>query len=254
MKKLVCVLILAVALCGVANAEMIRMKSGKEFEGTISERTDQYIKVDIGEGLSVTYFLDEIEDIGGVAVEHKESAKSFIDEIETAEDTAASNAGAVMVIGEITEQRNETDTVVEEKMQIAPMTEGSAEQKGSAPLLSTPAAEQAKGKNTAIGSAVCLLGLLVALAGAIWFYVVAFKTNIWWGIGCLLLSPVSLVFLIMNWKAAWRPWLISVAGAGLVFFGVMLMGYSASEITTKGWLEEENSAHTSQTAGAIPSP
>ncbi|MFA6281264.1 MAG: hypothetical protein WCY05_02020 [Candidatus Omnitrophota bacterium] len=44
-------------------AETIVLKSGKTVEGKILEQTDKYIKVDI-EGISITYYLDEIQSIG----------------------------------------------------------------------------------------------------------------------------------------------------------------------------------------------
>lgn len=44
-------------------AEIIKTKSGKIIEGKIVERTNEYIKADIGIGMPITYFLDEIESI-----------------------------------------------------------------------------------------------------------------------------------------------------------------------------------------------
>ena len=41
-------------------ADTVRLKSGKIIEGTITERAEDYIKIDIG-GVDVTYYLDEIE-------------------------------------------------------------------------------------------------------------------------------------------------------------------------------------------------
>ncbi|MFH1360409.1 MAG: hypothetical protein ABIJ41_05150 [Candidatus Omnitrophota bacterium] len=62
MKKLF--FLLAVLLIpALAFAETIRFKSGKTIEGRIMEKTDKYIKVDMGIGIAITYFLDEIEEI-----------------------------------------------------------------------------------------------------------------------------------------------------------------------------------------------
>ena len=47
-----------------AFAESIILKSGKTVDGNILHRTDQYIKVDVY-GVSLTYYLDEIESITG---------------------------------------------------------------------------------------------------------------------------------------------------------------------------------------------
>ena len=43
-------------------AETIYLKSGKKVEGKITEKTDKYIKIDF-DGISSTYWLDEIERI-----------------------------------------------------------------------------------------------------------------------------------------------------------------------------------------------
>jgi tetratricopeptide (TPR) repeat protein len=45
-------------------AETILLKSGKTVEGKLIERTDQYIKIDF-QGVPLTYFFDEIENIDG---------------------------------------------------------------------------------------------------------------------------------------------------------------------------------------------
>lgn len=46
-------------------AETIVLKSGKTVEGKLIDKTDKYIKIDF-QGVSLTYFLDEIESIDGV--------------------------------------------------------------------------------------------------------------------------------------------------------------------------------------------
>ena len=48
-------------LAGTAQAETIRLKSGLVVEGIVVERAEDFIKVDIGLGIPVTYYLDEIE-------------------------------------------------------------------------------------------------------------------------------------------------------------------------------------------------
>lgn len=67
MSRAVKVLCLAISVCLAANAcfaETIILKSGKSIKGTIREKTAKYVKVDIGDGIIVTYFSDEIERIG----------------------------------------------------------------------------------------------------------------------------------------------------------------------------------------------
>jgi len=62
MKKLIFLLILMV-VSRIVYAETIYLKSGKKYKGEIVEKTDKYIKVDIGIGLPITFFVDEIEKV-----------------------------------------------------------------------------------------------------------------------------------------------------------------------------------------------
>jgi len=64
MERKVFILVLSLLfISSLAFAETIHLKSGKTYEGKIVERTDEYIKIDIGVGFPITYFLDEIERI-----------------------------------------------------------------------------------------------------------------------------------------------------------------------------------------------
>jgi len=64
-------LILVLALTHFTAAETIVLKSGKEVVGEITERTDEHIKLDIS-GVSVPFFLDEIESVDGEAIAQPE--------------------------------------------------------------------------------------------------------------------------------------------------------------------------------------
>ncbi len=48
---------------GTVRAETIRLRSGQTIEGTVVERAKDSVKVDTGVGISITYYLDEIESI-----------------------------------------------------------------------------------------------------------------------------------------------------------------------------------------------
>ncbi|HNX80540.1 MAG TPA: hypothetical protein PKL77_00140 [Candidatus Omnitrophota bacterium] len=58
---------LILCIHGFVCAETIILKSGKTVEGTIIEKTDQYVKVDCY-GVGNPYFLDEIKSIDGMPV------------------------------------------------------------------------------------------------------------------------------------------------------------------------------------------
>jgi len=57
------IFILSVLISSSVYAEMITLDSGKTIEGTIVERTDEYIEVDEGVGVNITYFMDEVVSI-----------------------------------------------------------------------------------------------------------------------------------------------------------------------------------------------
>lgn len=96
-KKLIIGIIIFFSLIGFVFADTIKLKSNKIIEGNIIERTDKYIKVDVGIGVPITYFLDDIESIGGKeAVSTESKASSTQNDIlekeeKTGRDTAADN-------------------------------------------------------------------------------------------------------------------------------------------------------------------
>ena len=69
---------------------------------------------------------------------------------------------------------------------------------------------------------VVYLGLAVFVIGGIGTLIAAFKTNILWGIGCLLLAPVSLIFLILHWNVAKNPFFLQLAGFVIILVGSSL--------------------------------
>lgn len=66
---------------------------------------------------------------------------------------------------------------------------------------------------------ILYIGLIVTLIGGVGTLIAAFKTSVWWGLGCLLLSPVSLVFLVMHWKVAKNPFFLQLIGLVIVLIG-----------------------------------
>ena len=69
-----------------------------------------------------------------------------------------------------------------------------------------------------------LVGLAVAVVGSLWLIVVAFQESALWGIGVLVVPFVSLVFTVMHWKVAKRPFLVSLVGGVLCGIGAALAG------------------------------
>jgi hypothetical protein len=55
---------------------------------------------------------------------------------------------------------------------------------------------------------------LVGIAGYLWFLGVAFGQSASWGIGCVLVPFIGLLFLIQHSEKAWKPFLVYVGGLG----------------------------------------
>ena len=80
-----------------------------------------------------------------------------------------------------------------------------------------------------MGIVLFVLGLLVGGVGGIWLLVVAFRQSILWGLGCLVVPFVELVFIIMYWHDAKRPFAFQLVGFVLMVLGMVLMPELAEE-------------------------
>ena len=75
--------------------------------------------------------------------------------------------------------------------------------------------------------AVLILAFLATAAAGIWLMIMEFQKSIWWGLGGIFLhGPVTIIFGIMYWSEAKKPfvlWLAAIAvmiidgGAAAVF-------------------------------------
>ena len=64
--------------------------------------------------------------------------------------------------------------------------------------------------------ALSVLGTILALIGGIWLIILAFKESILWGLGCLFIPIISLVFVFMNWEDTKKPFLLNLVGVVLM--------------------------------------
>jgi hypothetical protein len=76
----------------------------------------------------------------------------------------------------------------------------------------------------ATGVLVVLIGWVVVLVGAVMLLVAAFKEHILWGLGCLFIPIVPIIFIIINWDKSKNAFFTWIAGVLLVFLGVLLGG------------------------------
>lgn len=75
-----------------------------------------------------------------------------------------------------------------------------------------------------VGLALVVVGAIVAVVGSIWFLVVACSESILWGLGCFFVPFVSLIFLVMHWNKAAKPFLLNLGGIVLIVLGSILGG------------------------------
>ena len=68
-------------------------------------------------------------------------------------------------------------------------------------------------------TALIAIGGIIMLIGGIWLLVVAFQESILWGLGSLFVPFVGLIFAIMHWEKAGKPFLISLGGFVLYAVG-----------------------------------
>lgn len=74
-----------------------------------------------------------------------------------------------------------------------------------------------------LGMVAIIIGYVVCLVGSIWLLVEAFKQSILWGIGCLLLAPVTIIFMIVHWPVAKRPFFLWLKGLAVVLIAVFAL-------------------------------
>lgn len=54
------------------------------------------------------------------------------------------------------------------------------------------------------------VAVIIAFGTAIWLLVLAFQRRIWWGLAVLFVPLANLVFIVVEWQAAKRPFLLSL--------------------------------------------
>lgn len=88
-----------------------------------------------------------------------------------------------------------------------------------------------------IAGLLCLPVGLVSGVAFVWQLVIAFRQNIWWGLGSLFVPFVSIVYMILHWQRCKWPivlYLVNVFllfAAATIFVGVMM---SSQEIFSEG--------------------
>ena len=59
-----------------------------------------------------------------------------------------------------------------------------------------------------------IVGAIFLGIGGIWLLFVSFSESVLWGLGCIFLFPVQIIFVIAHWNEAKKP--LGVQGIGFV--------------------------------------
>ncbi len=74
---------------------------------------------------------------------------------------------------------------------------------------------------------IAVVGLIIGTIGGIWLIIISFKTSLLWGLGCLFVPLVSLVFIIVHWREAKGAFALNVIGVFIVMAGAAVGAISA---------------------------
>jgi hypothetical protein len=72
------------------------------------------------------------------------------------------------------------------------------------------------------GFPLMILGCIVAFIGAIRLLIAAFGSSVLWGLGVLLIHPIVLVYVILNWHEAKGPFINYLVGVGIILLSSQL--------------------------------
>lgn len=73
-----------------------------------------------------------------------------------------------------------------------------------------------------LGTGLIVVGSLISLFYGIVLLIKAFQTSILWGIGCLILPIIGLIFIVVHWDVAKRPFLKSLIAIPIIVVGIIL--------------------------------
>lgn len=68
---------------------------------------------------------------------------------------------------------------------------------------------------------IMILASVIYIFGWLMFLVAAFRESIWWGLACLFIPIVQLIFLIVHWREARKPFFLQLLA--LVLFIVAIL-------------------------------
>ena len=77
-----------------------------------------------------------------------------------------------------------------------------------------------------MGAILVIIGIIAIFIGGLGLLIKIFSESILWGIGSIIFPIASWIFVFMHWEEARGPFLLQMAGIGLVILGMVLSGGS----------------------------
>ena len=77
--------------------------------------------------------------------------------------------------------------------------------------------------NSIISTILSISGIIIFMIGSFGFLITTFRAGLLWGLSCLFLPLVSVIFLFVHWKTAAKPSLLTTLGIAILFLGTFLV-------------------------------
>ena len=81
------------------------------------------------------------------------------------------------------------------------------------------------------GLILVIISFIIGIYYSIVLIIRAFQTHILWGLGYLIVPFVSLIFVIMHWDVAKKPFLMSLLALVILFVGNSMLPLDSKIIT-----------------------
>jgi hypothetical protein len=67
-----------------------------------------------------------------------------------------------------------------------------------------------------------ICGYAASFLGGLWIVVLAWQKGILWGLGCLFLPVIQLIYVALNWKESKNAFFLQLSGIALLILSMLL--------------------------------
>ena len=75
-----------------------------------------------------------------------------------------------------------------------------------------------------LGMIIMVIGAIGLFGCSLWMLVLQFQTSILWGLGCIFIPFVALIWLVLNWDEGKMPFLFSLVFGAIMIGGMFMSG------------------------------